>query len=166
MIDWVAFSWEAFATIFTGALAVLGAWTIADKQTKIQFLQYRLSETNIRIAVYEKRADCVSKMREIYSIWMRNARLTNEEWIEFRSLYYNAELIFSRDLSREIDEALDALFFSEHWMRRSRDYHLQGKADLAEQRMAESFEHDNKAFELMPNLLKKMKEEARLSDWE
>ena len=165
MIEWQSFSWEAFATLFTGLAAVAGAVTIGLKQTKIQQSQHLISETTVRIALFERRSACIARMRHIHNTWMQNARLTREEWREFRELFHESELIFSKQLGVEIDQSLDGLFWTEHWRVRSLQEHERGKTDKADDHLRQSFDEDDKVFSLMPNLLKKMKEEARVADW-
>ncbi len=165
MIDWGAFTWEAFAVLISGFFAVAGAYHIGLKQTKILQNQNHISETNVRVALFERRSLCIKRMHEIHSMWMRNARLSSEEWREFYQMFLESELIFSKKLAEEIDEALDGLFWQEHWRKRSLEEYERGASESAASNLRKSFDEDDKVFKLMPSLLKKMKEESRVADW-
>ena len=115
--------------------------------------------------MFERRSACITRMRDIHNTWMQNARLTKEQWLEFRSLYHESEMIFSRFLVAEIDASLDGLFWTEHWQKRSFDEHERGLSEKADEYLRKSFEEDDRVFKLMPNLLEKMKAEARVADW-
>ncbi|SFK71710.1 hypothetical protein [Caulobacter sp. UNC279MFTsu5.1] len=55
MIDPYSFTWEAFATLFTGLVAVAGAVVIGLRQTQILGRQVALAEMDQRIALFERR---------------------------------------------------------------------------------------------------------------
>jgi hypothetical protein len=65
----------------------------------------------------------------------------------------------------EIDQSIDSLFWADHWMRRSFENRERGVDDKADEQLRKSFEEDDRAFKLMPGLLKKMQAEARVADW-
>ena len=159
-------SWEAVATLIAGASAVFAAWRIGTKQTEIQQFQIKLTETNLRIQLLERRRECINKMREVHSEWMRDARISTERWNQFRDVFFEAELLFSKQLVEEIDSTLGALFMTEHLQRRARHYHERDQAEKANEKLEESFAEDDKVFELMPNLLSKLKEQTRVAEWD
>lgn len=62
MIDWSAFTWEAFATLATGFLAVGAAiyvgrrqTGIAERQTRIQAEQVALADLTLRAGLFDRR---------------------------------------------------------------------------------------------------------------
>ena len=164
-IYWDQFTWEAFATLLTGLAVVLGATVVGLRQTRILSRQIRLSETNLRIELLDRRANCISKMREIVSEWTRDARLSPESWSKFQAAFFDAELLFSKQLVAEMDQALGSLFWKEHWERRARDYFDRGNEEKANQKLEDSFREDDKVFAVMPQLLLKMNGESRTVDW-
>ena len=165
MIHWHQLSWEAFATFSTGILAVGGAIFIGLKQTKLQHAQMQILETQVRIALFEERKACVDIMRRVYSQWMQNSTLSDEEWTEFRDVFQKSELLFSKSLSVEIEETITSTFWQRRHLARSHDLHQRGNEEDSIVYMRKSFEEDDKVFKLMPRLLEKMKHEARVSDW-
>ena len=165
-IFWDQFSWEAFATLLTGLAAVGGATIIGSMQTRILSRQLRFAETNLRIGLLDRRANCISRMREVVAEWTRDARLSPESWSKFQSAFFDAELLFSKQLVAEMDQALGSLFWKEHWERRAQDYFNRGNEEKGRQKLEDSFVEDDKVFAVMPQLLAKMNAESRTADWD
>lgn len=164
-IYWSDFSWEAFAAIFTGSIAVMGAVWVGLKQTKILAQQSFLTETNLRIQLLERRSACIEQMREVVSEWQRDARLSPESMVKFQRAFQDGELLFSRAIAAEMEEALGGLFMTAHWQRRSQYYYERGKETDGTLALEKSFAEDNKIFAIMPKLLEKLKAESRVSGW-
>ena len=165
MIHWDQISWEAFASFFTGVLAVSGAIFIGRKQTKIQESQVRLLETQIRISLFEERKQCFENMRRVHSNWMQNGMLTAEEWIEFRDVFLQSELIFTKALATDIEVTMTSAFWQRRHLARSNELYERGQEEESQSYISKSFEEDDKVFKAMPRLLAKMKSEARVTDW-
>ena len=155
--------WDAIATVVVGLPAVIFASLIGRKQNKILDSQNRLSDTNLRINLLDRRSACIAKMRRIHGEWISNARLSQESWNEFREVFWESELVFSEALSHELDQSLGSLFFSEIWQKRSIYYHSKGLTEKAEEKLELSFKEDDKVFKIMPHILNKMIAEARAS---
>ncbi len=54
-VEWSAFSWEAFATLTTGFLAVGGAIAVGLRQTRILERQTTLQEQSVRSDIFDRR---------------------------------------------------------------------------------------------------------------
>ncbi len=80
-------------------------------------------------------------------------------------MFFEAELLFSKEIVKEMDATLDGLFWKEHWHRRSIDYYQQGKEGRAKEKLDQSFAEDDKVFKLMPTLLEKLKSQTHVADW-
>ncbi len=92
-------------------------------------------------------------------------RLSDESWIKFRDMFYEAELIFSKELASELDGTLGGLFWKDHWQRRANRYHELGKEEKAKENLERSFAEEDKVFEIMPTLLDKLVAQSRVADW-
>jgi hypothetical protein len=90
------FSWEAFATLVTGLVAVGAAWQVGRNQIEIQKRQIKLTENDLKVQLLEKRSACIDEMREIADAWFRQASLSNEEWARFHTMFRQAELYTRR----------------------------------------------------------------------
>ncbi len=55
MIDWAAFTWEAFATLFTGLAAVLAAAVIGWRQSSIMDRQVEIQQQALRSDLFDRR---------------------------------------------------------------------------------------------------------------
>lgn len=73
MICWHCFGWDAFATLTTGALVVIGATWVGLRQTKILGRQVRLSELTLRKDLFEKRAAVYEATSEYIGFILREA---------------------------------------------------------------------------------------------
>lgn len=161
-----SFPWGAAATMATGALAVIAAWQIGSRQTLILKRQTRLAENDLKIQLFERRANCVNQMRTIVSSWWSNADLTAEERSELHSLMFEVQLLFPADVVSEIEEVVgDALQLN--WKKgRSQTYYERGKEDKAKEFLEQVFEHEDKLMKLMPSVLEKLKAATRIDLWD
>jgi hypothetical protein len=164
-IYWSDFSWEAFATIWTALVAVAGAVWVGHRQTRILEQQSKLTETNLRIQLLERRTACITTMQDVVAEWHREANLSPERFAAFQKAFNEAELLFSKKIATEMEAALGGLFWAKHWQRRSYDYHQRGKSAEAGTTLEKSFAEDDKVFRIMPGILDKLKGESRVSDW-
>ena len=85
-IYWEQFTWEAFATLTTGAAAVAGAVVIglrqakiADRQSKILSRQVALDELQLRSDLFDRRWAVYEATREFLGEIMRHAAEPNQE---------------------------------------------------------------------------------------
>ena len=65
-IEWTAFSWEAFSTIFVGLLAVGGATIVGWRQVGIQQEQTRILEGQVRLDSLRYNAELFDRRLEVY----------------------------------------------------------------------------------------------------
>ena len=166
MINWSQFSWEAFATLVTGALAVAAAWWVGRNQIKIQHRQIKLIENDLKIQLLETRTDCVNDMREIYHAWMQNAKLTLEEMYKFHKLLERAQLLFPPQISKKLDQAVTATFWAERHMHRAFDIDISRDQAKAHEKLEMSWVEEDKVMKLMPELLNELVEHTRVDAWE
>ncbi len=64
-IAWDKFSWEAFATLFTGVVAVIAAYRIGRRQTDIQNRQTGLQEQSLRWELFDRRYKVYERTKAI-----------------------------------------------------------------------------------------------------
>jgi hypothetical protein len=166
LIYWSLFSWEAFATLLTGVLAVGAASWVGWNQLQLQKRQTRLIENDLKIQLLEKRTICVNDMRDIHYAWMRNAKLSNEEMFKFHKLMEQAKLLFPARVTQKLDEAVSATFWSEQLRRRAYDLSHTGDKASADSKLEQSFAEEDKVFRLMPELLGDLVEHTRVDVWE
>lgn len=72
-ICWSCFSWDAFATLITGALVVVGAVWVGLRQTKILERQVKLDELTLRKDLFEKRAAVFEATSNFMGFMLREA---------------------------------------------------------------------------------------------
>lgn len=65
-IEWSAFTWEAFATLTTGILAVGGATYVGIRQTRISKRQNEILDRQTRLAEAEHRADLFERRLQTF----------------------------------------------------------------------------------------------------
>ncbi len=160
------FSWEAFATLTTGVLAVgVAAW-VGFNQVKLQRRQTKLIENDLKIQLLEKRSKCVESMRKISSAWIAHMKLTDEEWLNFHALFREAELLFPPDVTKNLDQALSGIFWAKQHFKRSSQYYERGDTKQAEHRMDDAFAEEDKVMKIMPTLLNELIDHTRIDAWE
>lgn len=172
-IYWTEFSWEAFAALFAGIAAVGGAiyigkrqTKIAERQTEILNRQTHLAEQELRIQLLEKRSACVAAMRELTGAWNMNARFSDDEHDKFRQLLWDAQLLYPSEVGEKIKQAVEETFWSQVLYNRAQRYHDMGKADHADKKLAESFAEEDKAMEVIPDLINDLIEHTRVAGWQ
>jgi hypothetical protein len=165
-IYWSEFSWEAFATLVTGVLAVGAASWVGWNQLQLQKRQTRLIENDLKIQLLERRTICVGDMREIYWAWMRNAKLSDEEMHKFYKLMEQAQLLFPVRVTAKLDEAVSATFWAKQHLRRAYDFNKSGESSKADERLEQSFAEEDKVMKLMPELLNDLVDHTRVDAWE
>lgn len=71
MINWAAFTWDAFATLFTGILAVGAALFVGLRQVKISDRQSRILEQQADIDALKYRSELFDRRLEVYDATAR-----------------------------------------------------------------------------------------------
>jgi hypothetical protein len=164
-IAWSAFSWEAFATLTTGVVAVAAAWWVGYNQVKLQKRHTTLIENDLKIQLLEKRSACVNSMRDILYAWQRNSRLSEEEWRTFYRLSQDAVLLYPKQMNNKLDQAVDGVFRAKHYYSRSQIYRENGDQSLVKENLQKSFDEEDKLMKIMPELLTEMIEYSRVDFW-
>ena len=105
LIDWCAFTWEAFATLMTGFLAVGGAFLIGLRQMKIQAKQVELQDLALRSDLFERRYSVYERVREFtilaMSIVENQDRETEQHFLIARG---EAKFLFDDAVVSGVDE--------------------------------------------------------------
>jgi hypothetical protein len=79
MINWHAFSWEAFATLMTGILAVGAAFAVGRRQLSIQEKQASLQELELRSDLFDRRYAVYDNVRKFLLHIIRDAQYPSSE---------------------------------------------------------------------------------------
>ncbi len=158
--------WQAIATLVTGVLAVGAAFCVGRKQTKILNRQTELIENDLRIQLLEKRSVCVTSMRKIHHAWHREMTLSDEEWREFYLLSQDVLLLYPKNVTKSLDDAMSAIFWAKQHYKRSEQYGEQGKVKEADERLEAAFAEEDKIMKIMPKLLDELIEYTRVDAWE
>ena len=146
--------WQAIATLVTGVLAVGAAFCVGRKQIK-------LIENDQKIQLLEKRSTCVNSMRKIHFASERG-KLSHDEWRDFYNLSLEATLLYPKDITRLLDEAVSVTFDATEYRRRSEQSRIDGNTKDAERRSQIADKAEDKAMEIMPSLLDKLIEYTRV----
>lgn len=124
MIDWEAFTWEAFATLATGGAAVVAAYKVGKRQIDIQARQTSLQEIALRSSLFDKRYLVFENTRAFLGYILREANSPDPET--------ERQFIVSIGESRFLFESAVHDALDEIW-KKSIDYHA------LKQTMAASF---------------------------
>jgi hypothetical protein len=65
-IAWYDFSWEAFATLFTGLAAVLAAFAVGWRQGSIQKIQAEIQKRQTELQEFELRSDLFDRRYRVF----------------------------------------------------------------------------------------------------
>ena len=123
-IAWCSLSWDAFATLFTGVLAVSGAiligWrqteisnrqneilqnqnVILEKQTRIAESQVQLERLKLRSDLYQVRSEVVAVTKEWFAIFTRDGSVaTGPEARPFIEAIGKAEFLFRPQVAADM----------------------------------------------------------------
>lgn len=103
-IDWAAFTWEAFATLATGGIAVVAAYRVGKRQADIQATQAALQEIELRSALFDKRFRVYEATHAYLAFILREAQppdaATEGELLRASK---EARFLFSKSVYDEID---------------------------------------------------------------
>ena len=160
-------SWEAFATLLTGAAAVLGAVSVGKRQVSLQEKQTELirlqaeserefRRTEIKLNLLNRRADLISLTREVSQTFIQNGRLEREDLSKLIRAMNEAQLIFPKEFYGVLENVLGNAFRSQSKFRLSESRRLQGKEVEARKAMDEAFAMEDKIFEELPSVLESL----------
>jgi hypothetical protein len=164
-IHWEMFSWEAFATLATGAAAVGAAWWVGRNQMDIQRRQIKLIENDLKIQLLEKRKACVESMREIHFAWNGQVELSDDQWRKFYLLLQDVELLFPPNIAQKFDLAVDATFWAKRHSARAFQYRKSGDDQRADERLEQSYAKEDQVMAIMPQLLNDLITQTRVDAW-
>lgn len=111
-MQWLPFTWEAFATLVTGLAAVTGAVILGRRQTKISERQIeilaqqtRLSELTLRSDLFDRRMEVYEGVRGYLSHIVTYAAPPDKELEQkFLAAASAARFLFSAGVDQRIDE--------------------------------------------------------------
>ena len=104
-VDWCAFSWEAFATLATGLAAVIGAYSLGRRQIKILGRQTALQESQIKVAVFERRMDVFRAVEKlIHGVFHDGGPVSYELERGFVIAQQEARFLFANDTNDFLKE--------------------------------------------------------------
>ena len=167
-------SWEALATLVTGAAAVTGAVIVGKRQVSLQKTQTELIQlqadserefrtTEIKLNLLNRRADLIALIREVNQTFIQNAKLEQEDLSKLISAMNEAQLIFPKQFYGTLQNVLVNAIRSQSkfWLSESR--HKQGKETEARNAMDEAFAMEEKVFDELPSVLESLIEHAAVT---
>ena len=166
MVDVCAADWQAIATFVTGGLAVGAAVYVGRKQTEIQRRQTILIENDLKIQLLDKRSACVSSMRKIFYAWEQKIRLSEDEWKVFYALSQDVILLYPKELTQKLDDAMSGIFWANQKYEQARLEHNRGNPEKAKERREAAFAEEDKVMKIMPDLLPELIDYTRVDAWE
>jgi hypothetical protein len=158
--------WQALATFVTGILAVAAAIHVGRKQTEILNRQAKIAENQIKIELFGDRVACVKKMHDLYSMWNQDGRLKNEQIREFIDLFYDVELLFPKNIYKEMDEASLYILNIERYHRRASDYTEDRNEAKRKEFLEKAWAEEDKLSPILPQLFQSLKEATRIGLWD
>lgn len=178
--EWLPFSWEAFATIFTGLAAVVGAIVIGLKQSKIAQKQADIQESqrkdvnaareqdrllqfqNYQVSLLDRRSEFVQKFRTVWTKFLQDGTLSDEDWRELVRIFHTAQLIYPTSIVADLDRASFSIMRAKLHNKRADHYHQTGQEDRAQEQLDKAFAADDTAIEVMQKLLDRVVEATRV----
>ena len=104
VINWSGFSWEAFATLVTGFLAVLGAVVVGLRQAAILRKQADLQERSVKEALFDRRYAVLERTeRFLGQILQRGDRSDQEVERDFLIAKGEARFLFGNTVTEGLD---------------------------------------------------------------
>jgi hypothetical protein len=172
-VEWLPFSWEAFATLATGFAAVFAAWLIGKRQTDILARQiadareaserdFKLREQTLRVELLNHRYEMIDEIRRIWGQWQQDGVLSDDDWNALRKVFHRAQLLYPAPIVDSIAMALKEL--TNHKREQARaDQHFEGGRDeVAQKHLEKSFEADDAVISVMDPLLFQVLESSKV----
>jgi hypothetical protein len=179
-VEWLPFSWEAFATIFTGLAAVVGAVVIGLKQSKIAQKQADIQDAqrkdvnaareqdrllqfqNYQVSLLDRRSEFVQKFRTVWTKFLQDGTLSDEDWRELVGIFHTAQLIYPTAIVVDLDRASTSIMRAKLHNRRADSYHQSGQETKAQEQLDKAFAADDTAVEAMQKLLDRVIDASRV----
>tara|TARA_R110002051_G_scaffold75897_1_gene138388 strand:- start:12376 stop:12846 length:471 start_codon:yes stop_codon:yes gene_type:complete len=102
-VAWCSFSWEAFATLATGLLAVGAAVWIGLKQMSITRRQVALENIKLRSELYDRRMEIYGATREWFDAFLQAGHTPDGDRRQrFVDAVYTSEFLFRPEVSQRL----------------------------------------------------------------
>ena len=92
-------------------------------------------------------------MRKIYYAWDQQIRLSDDEWKEFYALSQDVILLYPKELTQKLDDAMSGIFWAKQQYERSHQYHQRGNPKKADELREAADAEEDKVMDIMPGLL-------------
>ncbi|MGB3470434.1 MAG: hypothetical protein WBA51_06415 [Erythrobacter sp.] len=165
-IQLLPITWEAVATLATGFFAVGAAWKLGARQTAILESQSRIAEADLKLQLFDRRADCVSRMRELCSVWNENGRLQMEQATALQALLWDIKVLFPAEVVDDFGNLVQSSFTFILKLRRARYYSEQSNEDNKREFLDAAYAAEDEVNDLMPGLLSRLEKHTRIDVWD
>jgi hypothetical protein len=168
-------TWEAFATLITGLLAVGAALIIGLRQVALLATQHavqktqadqnlKLRELEIKIAVLDRRSACIENIRPIWTRWIQDGSLSYEDATLLLSHAQQAGLVFSRSIYEDLIHFSTRISQVKRHYERSQD--ASGRNDKEDRLkwLNRAFALEDEIRPKFEDILGRMQNEARVTD--
>ncbi|MBA4163506.1 MAG: hypothetical protein C0510_02555 [Erythrobacter sp.] len=165
MIDWDAFSWEAFATLVTGVVAVAAAFVVGRRQLTIHEQQTRLQELELRSDLFDRRYAVYEKVRQFLLYIMQHAQYPELELEQsFLTAMGESKFLFGDKVQGALQEIWKrALAYRVLKVEMARIYQAEGHyGDGNPQREFDATSWLSSQFRALPDLFDELKLSGRL----
>lgn len=141
VIDRFAFTWEAFATLATGGLAVMGAAWIGHKQVTITERQTDITERQVGIAARQARIEMLTLQAQMYDRRIAVYRAIQD----YMGLQWSDKLTPDTEVSKNFYIALEgaSFLFPEPVQQKIRTLHILIRKQFAVRREIYRIEKNN-----------------------
>jgi hypothetical protein len=179
-IAWSELSWEAFATLATGVLAVAAAAWVGAGQLRLQRRQTELLEAAERrsndlfllenwsrvqsnnLALLDRRIEFIESFRSIYTEWSQDGKLSRESLHQLRKLGQIAILIFDKEKSNAIFECFVKLSESQRLQTRANSYQGINNFEKSQADIDRAYKLEDEASSLIPNIFEQIQESSKI----
>ena len=158
--------WDAVATFGAGLMAVFAAWNIGRRQNGILARQTIVAENDLKIQLFERRSACLNELRRLYYLHSTNGKLEIEDIRTFQELMFAAQVLFPIEIVSRFEETFSETHGAFQKHDRSQLYFKRGENERGEKFREEAWEHDDRVFKLLPELLEGLKAETRPDVWD
>ena len=128
--------------------------------------QTKISEQQLKIALFEDRVACVHKMRDLYIIWQMNGRLEKDDLSSFVKLFFDVELLFPKNVSNSMSQASEYVIEIARYHRRSHQYAEDQNEAKRKEFLEKAWALEDKLNPLLPELFESLKEATRIGFWD
>jgi len=176
--DWLPLTWDAVAIFLTGLFAVGGAVFVGRKQVAITRSQNliqqqladddrRLRQQTIKLALLERRSDCLDRLQELLSVYQAKAELESGDQRELYHLLRQSQLIFPKSVVDGMEDVLDDSGRQRVAYKQQQSLRIRGKETEADKVLNRAIDLEHKIFDRLPALVEAMISSSRITeDWE